>query len=69
MNFIIEVVYVLALVHPPIYQDTAKSVVEFVCIVGVYTGLLKAFKQWCYSDGIGGPKDTEDYSQRQMMGV
>ena len=67
VSAIVQIAYVLEMHLYPKYLNAATSIIEFICIVGIYTGLLVGFQQWSRSGFISGPKDTVEDYERQMV--
>lgn len=43
---ILQIHYVLRQNLPPDYLNATRSIIEFVCTVGIYTGFLLCFRKW-----------------------
>lgn len=53
------------MVPAPKYLNAAQSIIEFICTVGVYSGLLVAFQRLYKSGIMSESKDITDDTEQQ----
>lgn len=65
---ILQILYVLEQNIAPDYLDAARAAIEFICTIGIYTGIMLGFQQWSHATVISAPrqKSMEDY-EKQIM--
>ncbi|EAW14554.1 uncharacterized protein ACLA_075940 [Aspergillus clavatus NRRL 1] len=60
-SMIVTIMYSMEYHSPPLYLNLASAVVSFICIVGIYSGILFCCTQWC--------KACQFYSQEPAQGA
>lgn len=66
INFILaifQIQYVLQQNLAPDYLNVVESIIEFICTIGTYTGLILCFQRWKSNVSISAPQKLTDYEE------
>lgn len=62
---ILQIQYVLQQNLAPDYLNVVQSIIEFICTIGTYTGLILCFKRWNNSVRISAPQKLTDDEENE----
>lgn len=62
---ILQIQYVFQQNLAPDYLNVVQSIIEFICTIGTYTGLILCFKRWNNSVRISAPQKLTDDEENE----